>query len=69
MPSAGGEMQPLTSDPTPDWRPSVSADGKQIVFYAYRTGNRELWTMPLCGGTRTTSDVSRGWRLSPRVVT
>jgi TolB protein len=50
MPVAGGDLQPVTSDPTPDWRPSVSPDGTQIVFYAYRSGNRELWTMPLAGG-------------------
>jgi Tol biopolymer transport system component len=50
MPSAGGEMQPVTSEPSPDWRPSISADGQQLAFYAYRTGNREIWTMPLAGG-------------------
>jgi Tol biopolymer transport system component len=50
MPLAGGEPQQVTTDPTPDWRPSISADGKQLVFYSYRDGNRHLWTMPVAGG-------------------
>ena len=33
MGSAGGEPQQLTVDPTPDWRPSVSPDGKHIAFF------------------------------------
>jgi Tol biopolymer transport system component len=60
MPAAGGEPQQLTSDPTPDWRPSISRDGKQLVFYSYRCGNRHLWTMPATGGPArqlTTGDV------------
>ena len=35
---------------TPDWHPSYSPDGKEIVFYAYRSGNRDLWIMPTEGG-------------------
>jgi len=50
MPAAGGEMQPVTSDPAPDWRPSISPDRKQLLFYAYRSGTRDLWIMPLAGG-------------------
>ena len=50
LPSDGGEMTPLTTDPTPDWNPRWSRDGSQIVFYAYRTGNRDIWVMPAAGG-------------------
>lgn len=50
MPSAGGEMTPLTNDPTPDWNPRWSPDGSQIAFYAYRSGNRDIWVMPSRGG-------------------
>ena len=28
LPTLGGEMQPLTDHPTPDWDPSWSPDGK-----------------------------------------
>jgi Tol biopolymer transport system component len=50
LPAEGGEMQPLTTDPTPDWFPRWSPDGKQIAFYAYRSGNRDIWVMPAGGG-------------------
>ena len=50
LPSAGGEMTPLTNDPTPDWNPRWSPDGSEIAFYAYRSGNRDIWVMPSRGG-------------------
>ena len=50
LPATGGEMTPLTTDPTPDWNPRWSPDGSQIAFYAYRSGNRDIWVMPARGG-------------------
>ena len=50
LPATGGEMTPLTTDPTPDWSPRWSPDGSQIAFYAYRSGNRDIWVMPARGG-------------------
>ena len=50
LPSSGGEMRSLTTDPTPDWHPDYSPDGNQILFYAYRSGNRDLWVVPAAGG-------------------
>lgn len=50
LPSTGGEMTPLTTDPTPDWNPRWSPNGGEIAFYAYRSGNRDLWVMPSSGG-------------------
>jgi Tol biopolymer transport system component len=50
LPAIGGEMTPLTTDPTPDWSPRWSPDGSQIAFYAYRSGNRDIWVMPARGG-------------------
>jgi eukaryotic-like serine/threonine-protein kinase len=49
MPADGGEMRPITTDPTPDWAPKWSPDGKEIAFYSYRTGNRDVWVLPLDG--------------------
>ena len=43
-------MTPLTTDPTPDWNPRWSPDGREIAFYAYRSGNRDIWVMPSRGG-------------------
>jgi Tol biopolymer transport system component len=50
LPPTGGEMTPLTTDPTPDWNPRWSPNGREIAFYAYRSGNRDIWVMPSRGG-------------------
>ena len=65
LPATGGEMTPLTTDPTPDWNPRWSPDGSQIAFYAYRSGNRDIWVMPARGGPArqlTTHPASTGTR-------
>ncbi len=50
LPSEGGQMTQLTTDPTDDWAPRWSPDGEEIAFYAYRSGNRDVWVMPSLGG-------------------
>ena len=50
MAVVGGELEQLTTNPTPDWNPMLSPDGEQIVFYSYRSGNRDIWVMPMGGG-------------------
>ena len=50
LPASGGEMTPLTTDPTPDWNPRWSPDGREIAFFGYRSGNRDIWVMPARGG-------------------
>jgi Tol biopolymer transport system component len=50
LPAAGGEMQRLTTDLSPDWDPHWSPDGQQIAFYSNRSGNRDIWVMPTAGG-------------------
>ena len=66
LPATGGEMTPLTTDPTPDWNPRWSPDGSQISFYAYRSGNRDIWVMPARGGParQLTSDPATDWYAS-----
>ncbi len=64
LPAEGGEMQQLTTDPTPDWAPAWSPDGDQIAFYAFRSGHREIWVQSAAGGparqlTKFESDT--GW--------
>ena len=49
LPSEGGEMQQLTTDPTPDWSPSWSPDGREITFTSSRGGNF-IWTISADGG-------------------
>ena len=59
VPVAGGELQQLTTHPTPDWFPQLSPDGQHIAFYAYRSGNRDIWVMPRVGGpARQLTDTS-----------
>ena len=43
-------MTQLTSDPSAEWCPDWSPDGSTLAFYAHRTGNREIFTMPAVGG-------------------
>ena len=50
LPADGGEMQRLTTDPTPEWAPKWSPDQATLAFYAYRSGNREVYRMPATGG-------------------
>jgi TolB protein len=63
LPSSGGEMTPLATDPTPDWAPRWSPDGNEIAFYSYRSGNRDVWVMPSRGGAarQLTSDPGNDW--------
>jgi hypothetical protein len=42
-----GQMQQLTHDAGDDVSPSVSADGKRMVFESNRTGKRVVWTKDL----------------------
>jgi len=63
LPASGGEMTPLTTDPTPDWAPRWSPDGNEIAFYSYRSGNRDVWVMASRGGParQLTSDPGQDW--------
>src|SRR5215475_263376 len=56
----GTEATRLTAEPTPDWCPIWSPDGKQLLYYSYRTGNRELWLLPATGGAATQLTNSKG---------
>jgi hypothetical protein len=48
--TAGGAPRRLTDDPSADVVPSVSADGKWILFVSTRTGRFEIWRVPAEGG-------------------
>jgi TolB protein len=51
MPVEGGEPQQLTTDPADDFLPAWSPDGKEIAFYSFRPGNRDLYVMSATGGS------------------
>jgi Tol biopolymer transport system component len=48
--ATGGEMQPVTTDASPDWYPRWSPEGSQIVFVSHRTRARQIWIIPANGG-------------------
>ena len=45
-----GKLRQLTTDPAPDWGPRLSPSGRELLFYSYRSGNRDVWVMPAEGG-------------------
>jgi Tol biopolymer transport system component/tRNA A-37 threonylcarbamoyl transferase component Bud32 len=63
LPTEGGELTPLTTDPTHDWNPRWSPDGREIAFYGYRSGNRDIWVVPSRGGPprQLTSHPDQDW--------
>ncbi len=48
--SRGGKPQNLTANPTRDYFPSFSRDGRWIYFNSARTGEPRIWKMPASGG-------------------
>lgn len=49
MNSDGGGQQRLSPEKIDDWQPSVSPDGRYLVFLSNRSGARELWRTDLDG--------------------
>ena len=51
VPAAGVETQITTA--SSDQRPAWAPDGVEIVFDSNRSGNRDLWSVPVGGGSAT----------------
>ena len=49
--SDGGPPRRLSTDPHQEGRPIFSRDGRWIYFYSGRTPQRQIWKMPVEGGT------------------
>jgi Tol biopolymer transport system component len=49
-PGTAGEITRLTRDAAADLSPSISADGKRLVFESVRTGKRLVWKKDLAAG-------------------
>ena len=44
---AGGSAQPLTTHPALDYEPTISPDGRWVVFTSERDGSPDLWVIDL----------------------
>ncbi len=51
VPITGGLARKVTNAPGMEMFPRISPDGKTLAFSAVYDGNREVYTMPLMGGT------------------
>jgi len=45
-----GTPERLTSDPTPEFAPDPSPDGKSVVFHSWKSRSRDVYILPLDGG-------------------
>jgi Tol biopolymer transport system component len=50
VPAAGGHPRRITTDPSQEFRPNWSADGKDLYFTSDRSGKREIWKVAAGGG-------------------
>jgi dipeptidyl aminopeptidase/acylaminoacyl peptidase len=50
VPSEGGKPRRLTTHQSNDIQPSFSRDGKSIYFASGRTGEFQIWKIPVSGG-------------------
>lgn len=57
---SGGTARRLTTHPAEESRPSISPDGKWIAFSAAYEGPREVYVMPIAGGTPTRLTYDQG---------
>jgi Tol biopolymer transport system component/predicted Ser/Thr protein kinase len=60
-----GELRQLTRDSAADFHPSLSADGRKMVFVSARSGNQEIWITDLETGVAWPLTASRGNKYSP----
>jgi hypothetical protein len=61
-----GEPHQLTRDSAADIHPSLSADGRRMVWISARSGNQEIWIKDLNTGEDAALTASRGDKYSPR---
>ena len=59
--ASGGPPRRVTTSPSPDVRPSWSRDGRSIYFASHRSGEWQVWKVPLEGETASRArQVTRG---------
>ncbi len=67
VPSGGGEVERLTTDPSGDFSPHLSPGPREeVAFQSWRRGTRDLFVMPLDGGPLQTAAASPRQEMLPR---
>jgi len=61
-----GELHQLTRDSAADIHPSLSADGRRMVWISARSGSQQVWTRDLITGEDAALTASPGDKYSPR---
>ncbi len=66
--TAAGPAEQVTTDPAPEFSPLVSADGNEVAFHSFRSGNRDVFVIPSSGGTpiQVTKSPQHDW--NPRLA-
>jgi len=62
-----GNLQRLTQDAAVDFWPSVSADGKRVVFRSRRSGNFDVWLKDIESGKETALTATPDNEFSPHL--
>jgi Tol biopolymer transport system component/serine/threonine protein kinase len=65
VPVSGGQPKRITVDPSADFMPSWSPDGRWIYFCSTRTGAEEIWRVPADGGKATRITFGGGFESVP----
>ncbi|HEU4827702.1 MAG TPA: protein kinase [Gemmatimonadales bacterium] len=67
IPSGGGEVERLTTDPSGDFSPHLAPGSREeVAFQSWRRGTRDLFVMPLDGGPIQTVAASARQEIWPR---
>jgi Tol biopolymer transport system component len=51
IPTAGGPVERLTTDPADDFCPDLSPDGTELAWHSWRTGSRDIFIRKMDGTT------------------
>jgi TolB protein len=52
MPVTGGPIERLTTEPSDDFAPDLSPDGRELLFHSWRSGTRDIYLKPIDGSAQ-----------------